>query len=62
MLLGGAGALVGVLFLWVGYLLFASQILAITFLPFHMIPALIGWGMILGALGSFFSIRGHLES
>ncbi|KPL00880.1 MAG: hypothetical protein AMJ91_02875 [candidate division Zixibacteria bacterium SM23_73_3] len=62
LLLGGAAAWVGVLFLWVGYLLFASQILAIAFLPFYMIPALIGWGMILGALGSFFSIRGHLES
>ena len=59
--LGGTGVLLGILFLWVGYLIFASQILAITFLPFHTILNLIGWGMILGAGGSFFSIRKHLK-
>jgi len=61
LLLGGAGASVGVLFLWMVYLIFASQILTITFLPFYMIPGLVGWGMILGIGGSFFSIRKHLK-
>ena len=61
MLLGGAGASVGILFLWSGYLIFQSQILSLTFLPFHMIFGLIGWGMILGAGGSSVSLREHLE-
>ena len=61
MLLGGAGASVGILFLWSGYLIFQSQILSLTFLPFHMIFGLIGWGMILGAGGSSVSLRKHLE-
>ncbi len=61
MLLGGAGASVGVLFLWAGYFIFASKILTIMFLPFYMILGLIVWGMILGAGGSLFSIRKYLK-
>ena len=62
LLLGGVGASVGILFLWVGYSIFVSKILTVTFLPFHLIFSLIAWGMILGVWGSFISIRKHLKS
>ena len=61
LLLGGVGASLGILFLWVVYLIFSARILTIAFLPCHVILCLIAWGMILGAGGSFFSIRKHLK-
>lgn len=61
LLLGGGGALLGILFLWMGYIIFSNQIFTIRFLPFYMISSLIGWGMILGLGGSFFSVRKHLQ-
>ena len=60
MILGGAGSALGLLFAWAGYLIFSTRIITITFLPFYMIIGLIIWGMILGAGGSFLSIRKHL--
>ncbi len=50
--LGGFGALLGILFLWAGYLIFTSQFLAIRFLPVHMVVGMVVWGMALGAGGS----------
>ncbi|MGB2990433.1 MAG: permease-like cell division protein FtsX [Candidatus Zixiibacteriota bacterium] len=50
--LGGFGALLGILFLWAGYLTFTSQFLAIRFLPVHMVVGMVVWGMALGAGGS----------
>ena len=60
MILGGVGSTLGLLFAWAGYLIFSTKIITITFLPFYMILGLIIWGMILGAGGSFLSIRKHL--
>ncbi len=61
LLLGAAGAWLGVLFLWGGYVVFTRCLLSITFLSLHMILGLIVGGMILGAGGSFLSIRKHLK-
>lgn len=52
LLLGGAGALTGTLFLWMVYSVFTSRVSTITFLPIPVILGLIGSGMILGALGA----------
>jgi cell division transport system permease protein len=50
--LGGLGALLSMLLLWVGYLILTSQFLAIRFLPVHMVVGMVVWGMALGAGGS----------
>ena len=50
--LGGIGALLGMLLLWVGYLILTSQFLAIRFLSVHMVVGMVVWGMALGAGGS----------
>jgi cell division transport system permease protein len=61
LLLGGAGASLGVLFLWTGHLIFKGQMIPVGFLPFGMIMGLVAWGMILGVGGSFLSIRKVLQ-
>jgi cell division transport system permease protein len=62
LLLGGAGASLGVLFLWASYLIFRGMIIGVQFLPFQITLGLIAWGMVLGAWGSFLSIRRHLQN
>jgi cell division protein FtsX len=52
-LLGGVGALLGALLLRIGHLVFTSRFSPADFLPAHLLVAMILWGMILGAAGSF---------
>jgi cell division transport system permease protein len=61
MLLGGAGTSVAILCLWMIYSAFTDQMLAITFLPLHLILSLILWGMILGVCGTFVSSTRYLK-
>lgn len=60
LILGGVGAVLGVLLIWASYSIFSTRIIAIAFLPLYMIGGLIIWGMLLGAGGGFLSIRKHL--
>lgn len=62
MILSGLGAILGLLLVWAGYLIFSIRIITITFLSWYMILGLVIWGMILGAGGSFLSIRKHLQA
>jgi cell division transport system permease protein len=55
--LGGVGALLGTLFLWIGYLVFTSQFSSTGFLPAHLLVAMILCGMALGAGGSLIPVR-----
>jgi cell division transport system permease protein len=59
-ILGGVGAVLGLLLIWASYSIFSTRIIAIAFLPLYMIGGLIIWGMLLGAGGGFLSIRKHL--
>jgi cell division transport system permease protein len=60
MILGGVGAVWGVLLIWASYSIFSTRIITIAFLPLYMIGGLIIWGMLLGAGGGILSIRKHL--
>jgi cell division transport system permease protein len=62
LLLGGAGASLAILCLWMVYSVLTKQTLSTTFLPLYMIPSLIVWGMILGACGTFVSSTRYLKS
>ncbi len=55
LLLGGAGALAGILLLWLVYSVFTSRVSTIMFLPAPMSLGMMSGGMILGALGVFLS-------
>ena len=56
-LFGGLGALLGMLLLRIGYLVFTGRFSPAEFLPAHLLLALILWGMILGAAGSLIQAR-----
>ena len=56
-LLGGLGALLGMLLLRMGHLVFISRFSPAEFLPAHLVVAMILWGIILGASGSFVQAR-----
>jgi cell division transport system permease protein len=65
---GGAGALAGLLLLWIGFAVanarygrMASEALGVeslTFLPVGLALAIIGGGMVLGCLGGYIAARG----
>jgi cell division transport system permease protein len=65
---GGAGALAGLLLLWIGFAVanarygrLASEALGVeslTFLPVGLALAIIGGGMVLGCLGGYIAARG----
>jgi cell division transport system permease protein len=56
-LLGVTGALLGMLFLGAGHLLFTGQVVRIDFLPFPLILGMIVFGMILAMCGTLLSIK-----
>jgi len=56
-LLGGLGALLGMLLLRTGHLFFTSRFSPAEFLPAHLLAAMILWGVILGAVGSFIQAK-----
>jgi cell division transport system permease protein len=59
MILGGTGAVLGLLLVWASCSIFSTRIITIAFLPLYMRGGLIVWGMLLGAGGSLLSIRKH---
>jgi cell division transport system permease protein len=61
-LLGGGGALLGMLFLRTGHLVFTGQVVRISFLPFPFIPGMIAIGMILAICGTLLAIRQQSEN
>ena len=61
-LLGGGGALLGMLFLGAGYLLFTHQVIAVDFLPFSQILGMIAWGTLLGAGGGLLCIGKQVQN
>jgi cell division transport system permease protein len=56
-LLGVTGALLGMLLLGAGHLLFTGQVVGIDFLPFPLILGMIVFGMILAMCGTLLSIK-----
>lgn len=56
-LLGGLGALLGMLLLRIGHLIFTSRFLPTEFFPAQLLVAMILWGMILGGAGSFIQVK-----
>jgi cell division transport system permease protein len=56
-LLGGTGALLGMILLGAGYLVFTAQVIRIAFLPFALILEMVVLGMILAICGTLLSIR-----
>jgi cell division transport system permease protein len=56
-ILGGAGAWLGVGLIWSGYVLFSRKWIHLSFLPLSLTFALIFWGMILGGGGSLWSVK-----
>jgi cell division transport system permease protein len=56
-LLGGSGALLGMILLGAGYLVFTAQVIRIDFLPFALILEMVVSGMILAMCGTLLSIR-----
>ncbi len=62
MIMGGLGAVMGLLLIWVGYTLFCMNFMKITFFSFYQMPALVLWGIVSGAGGSFWSVKKQLTS
>jgi len=57
MILGGLGALWGIVLVWTVYALFSLKLISLTFLPIYLIAGLTIWGMILGGGGSYWTIK-----